>query len=286
MKQARLTLIRFIAQGILLFSLFYLSSCCTQRLSRAQDDFNKFEEEYRKIQLELSDQEANPYQEFFEDAYQDVQLAIDRKSCLKKDDLLADAYLMKALCEFRLDLYDKARKSANKAITEYFDMERKGLSFQKERKELAQILLLQLDIEQYGKALKSFYSLELKNYDQAKAYHTLNIYDQAAGSKAKLEESIEKLGDFKPMVESSDPLLIMLVSTQLAGLKIWSDGIDEFWQSTAAGASMTKEQANNYVEEEEQNHLLPIKKKLLNELEELLTTDQAEKWVKWWDDRI
>lgn len=285
MNQSHLSLFRFATQLICLFSLLWLSSCCTQRLSRAQDDFNNFEEKYKEIQLELSDKESIPYQGFFEDAYEDVQSALGKKSCLEQDYLLADAYLIKALCEFRLDIYDKSRNSANKAITEYFDMESKGLSFQMERKKLAQILLIQLDIEQSGKELKTFYSSENKNYDQAKSYHLSSIYDQSATDQAKLEEAISEMEDFKLSVEGNNPLAIALISSQLAGLKIWSDGISKFWESKAAGATMTRQQLNDYIDEEEK-HLLPRKKELLEELESLLTPDQATRWVKWWDDRI
>lgn len=286
MNQSHLSLFRFTTQLIFLFSLLGLSSCCTQRLSRAQDDFNNFEEKYKEIQLELSDRESIPYQGFFEDAYEDVQSALGKKSCLEQDYLLADAYLIKALCEFRLDIYDKSRNSANKAITEYFDMESKGLSFQVERKKLAQILLIQLDIEQSGKELKTFYSSGNKNYDQAKSYHLSSIYAQSATDQAKLEEAISEMEDFKSSVEGNNPLMIALISSQLAGLKIWSDGISKFWESKGDGATMTKQQLNDYIQEEEEKHLLPRKKELLEELEGLLTPDQAEKWVKWWDDRI
>ena len=290
MNKRMLTILDSVKRVYFIFLLLYIflviSSCCTQRLNNAKTDFNEFEKKYQEIQLDLSVEDSIPFKEFFEEAYLDVQLALEEKGCLGKDDLLADAYLMQALCEFRLDKYKAAKESADAALAEYLDMENKSKPFTMEKKWLVQILPHQVDIEQHGKALIAFYDSQTKNHDQAKSYHLTSIYDPSDTQKAQLEDAIQQLESLKAVSRNSKTVQIAIVSSQLAGLKIWSDGINKFWRSSSTGATMTREEVNQYIKAEEDDHLITRKDILLEELKELLPPAQADKWGSWWNVKI
>ncbi|HKK78484.1 MAG TPA: hypothetical protein VJ933_02600 [Phaeodactylibacter sp.] len=270
--------------ALLAYCVFMIAACCSlPRFNRAQQTITTYEEHYKPLQLERYVEEDIPDKAQLQAAYADIKRAMRQEKCLKDAGLLADAFLVSALSEFRLDLYGKADTSADYALTEYLDMEQRQVPFDQRKKWMARILPLQIAIEQMGKSLKQIED-EAPDFSDALEYYEENIYNRDPDKPAKLQEWSDELKALKPQLRAYEALQNGALFSRLIALKIRSDAQSFLWGADADD-NWSSDQIDTFTEEE--RDLLETEKALLlEELDNTLSSEDAAKWRPWWEERI
>jgi len=191
--------------------------------------------------------------------------------------------LVRALSEFRLDLYGKADISADYALTEYLDMEQRRVSFDQRKKWMARILPLQIAIEQMGKSLQQI-EAEAPGFSDALEYYDENIYNRDPENPAKLQEWSDELKALKPQLRAYKALQNGALFSRLIALKIRSDAQSFLWGADADD-NWSSGQIDTFTNEE-RDILETEKADLLEELDDTLSSEDAAKWRSWWAKRI
>jgi len=270
--------------GLLAYCLFVIAACCSlPRFNRAQQTVNDYEENYKPLQLERYVEEDIPDEANLQNAYSDIKRAMRKEQCFEEERVWAKAHLVKALTEFRLDLYEKAKASADRALTEYLDMEQRQVSFEQKYKWLARMLPSQIAIEQMGKSLQQI-KAEEPDFSDALEYYQENIYNRDSDQPAKLQEWSDELKAQKPQLRAYEALRNGVLFSRLIALKIRSDAQSFLWAADADD-NWSSSQIDTFTEEE--RDLLETEKALLlEELDNTLSSEAAAKWRPWWEDRI
>jgi len=271
--------------GVLAGLLLLVSCQPFRNLNEAQDIYNKTEKEYKAEQFDQST-EAGDYRAAFEKAYEKANAALRDKEQLKEENLLADAYLVKALCAFRLDKYEEAESSAGEAQDEYFYLRSQNKPYEVSKMQSAQLLLPQIKVERLGQELKRFHAPGDIGYKQALEYHLEHLFDPESLEGAKMDKALQKLEELKSEAGFSDSLLITLINTQMTALKVWSDGLDYLRQSALGLPEEERERAREYRYNERRNSLIPVKERLLEELSAQLEGGDSHDMVRHWDSVI
>ncbi len=277
------------ACAALLVGLTALSSCAhLMYLDQAQNQFN------RAATLE-NEMRFNPQAEvpasptlYYNSAYAAVNKALGNKGALDKDNVLANAYTIKALCEWKLAMYDQAQKSADDAHAEYLALERKGILMPRD-KALMKALPHIMSIDRAKNELYKFYAGSNIGFDAARNHYLTEIHDPAPDKTGKLEASLQKLGEARSGIQGNEDLVVYFALSHLAGLKTWSDGLDFLRQRAAADTSLdpqAKTKAGEFILMQRDKALLPAKEELLGILRKLLPEDQAKPLEQYWNRRI
>lgn len=281
MKSAVKTAFQLSRWSILAGLLLVVSCQPFRNLNQAWDIYNQTETEYKPEQSDPST-EAGDYRAAFEKAYEKANAALQKKEQLKEENLLADAYLVKALCAFRLDKYEEANSVTGQSLDEYFYLRSQNKPYEDSKMQSAQLLLPQIEIERLGQELKSFHNSGDIPYEQALEYHLEHLFNPESDQDAEMEEVLQELEDLKAQPGLPDPLLITLIETQLRALKIWSDGHDYLRQRALELPEEARGRAKDYRYKEREDSLLSVKEGLLNELGALLEGGSSHPMVRHW----
>jgi hypothetical protein len=273
----------------MLASLLLLSACGhLMHLDRAQNNFNQgatLENQLRfNPQSEVS---TSPYL-YYNMAYAELGKALKNKSALGKDDVLANAYTIKALCEWKLKMYSQAEKSADAALDEYLALERKGMLMPRD-KALMQALPFLMEIDKVKSHLYAFHAPDSLSYSAAQQHYLDYVYDSSPEKAAKLEAAVQKLNNIRTQLEGNEEMAVYLLLSQLAALKTWSDGLDFLRQSLGKDAALPREaqrEAREFRTAQREQHLNPLKEELLEALRKLLPKEQGAPLVGYWSERI
>ena len=270
--------------ALLVYCVFLIAACCSlPRFNRAQQAINNYEEKYKPLQLERYVEEDIPDKAQLQAAYADIKRAMRQEKCFEEEQVWAKAHLVKALTEFRLDLYEKAKISADNALTEYLDLEQRQVSINPLYKWMARILPFQIAIEQMGKSLKQI-EAEAPEFSDALKYYRENIYNRDPDKPAKLQEWSEELKALKPQLRAYEALQNGALFSRLIALKIRSDA------RASSGVRMQTitgpPDKSIHLPTKSAIFWKPKKTGLLEELDNTLSSEDAAKWRSWWAERI
>lgn len=265
-----------------------LSSCShLMYLDSAQQNFNRAAALDNEMRFNpRADVPASPSL-YYSTAHAFAEKALQNKSALKKDDVLANAYSIKALSEWKLYRYDAAKASAKLALLEYQTLEEDKKLFMPRDKALMEALPFLTDLDQSKRGLYTFFAGTMPGYEQAKDHYLSNIFHPDADKSPVLETAVSKIETIRSQLDGNNDLALYFVSSQLAGLKTWSDALDFVRQSANKDNALTdsaKQEAKAFAAEQYKLHIKPQKEKLLSSLGLLMPKPEAEKMKSFWDD--
>ena len=271
---------------LVLAGLSLFSACISIRhLDHAQDNFNRGAALENQLRFNPQTEVLTSPSLYYNSAYSDVNKALQKKDDLKKDDLLANALAIKALCEWRLKMYDEAKKSADSAMEQILGLERKGIRLPRD-KTLMEALPSLIAVEQAHQSLYALQKPALASLAAARDHYTTEIYNADPAKEAKLEEVLKKIEAIRAKVTDIEDLSLYLVQSELTALKTWSDALDFLRQSANKDASLSdsaKKEAREFCSKQRSDFLDPQKKELIEELSKLLPQGTDDPLVKYWD---
>jgi tetratricopeptide (TPR) repeat protein len=283
--------IRLMTLAAILAAMLFLSGCGTSLmyLNSAQNTYNNCAENKDQLRIlpAIEDSIIPPSSiSCYEKAYASLEKALKNKDALQKENALASAYSLKALCEWKLNKYDEAKTSADAALGEILGMEPRGASMPRD-KALMQALPFLMEVEKMKTGLYAFHSPESPVYQDALDFHVKNIFNPTPDKKASLEDAIHNITRLRePLPEALDELKIYLISSQLAGMKTWSDALDFLRKSAVEGSEEERQKAKDYRYSEREKFLDPLKKEFLDELKKLLPEGENDPRYKYWMGRF
>jgi len=265
-----------------------LSSCShLMYLDSAQQNFNRAAALDNEMRFNpRADVPASPSL-YYSTAHAFAEKALQNKAALKKDDVLANAYSIKALSEWKLYRYDAAKATAKLALLEYQSLEEDKKLFMPRDKALMEALPFLTDLDQSKRGLYTFFAGTMPGYEQAKDHYLSNVFHPDADKSPRLETAVSKIETIRAQLDGNNDLSLYFVSSQLAGLKTWSDALDFVRQSANKDNSLSdsaKQEARAFVAEQYKLHIKPQKEKLLSTLGGLMPKPEAEKMKSFWDD--
>lgn len=224
---------------------------------------------------------ASPYM-YYTMAYSDLNKALDKQiDDLRKDQVLGSAYTVKALCEWKLKMYDKALISADKAESEYIEMQKNsGIKMPRDMA-LMEALPALMEIEKAKDSLFDFRKKGEIPLEATRQYYLDSIFNPDE-SMAVLEQAVQSLGLIQEKTASNEDLSAYFLQSQLAGLKTWSDAIDLLRQKEKGLPEAARREAENFRKAQRDQFLEPEKAKLLEKLGELLPNEHGNSLVNYW----
>lgn len=273
---------------LFLTAALLVSSCAMRQLDLGQKAFNE------AAQIE-NRQRFDPQADLFVSptlsyatAYRYIGKAVEKRNQLQKNQVLGNALALKALCEWKLNDYEAAERSARSALQALRTLENEtGIRMARDEtlmKALPDVLVL----DQVRSALFAFHQGAV-NFEAAKQQYQEQIYNKEAEAAAALEAALNSLQEIKPSAGASAELETYLVLVQLAGLKTWAKGIDFLRESITEDRSLTPEgrrAATDFFLQERQQYLQPKKAQLLVELSSLLPGGTNHELYKFWDSTL
>lgn len=265
-----------------------LSSCShLMYLDSAQQNFNQAASLDNEMRFNPRADVPTSPSLYYGTAHAFVEKALQNKSALKKDDVLANAYSIKALSEWKLYRYDAAKATARLALLEYEALEEDKKLFMPRDKALMEVLPFLVDLDQSKRGLYTFFAGTMPGYEQAKDHYFSNIFHPDTEKSPLLETAVAKIDMTRSKLEGNNDLAAYFVSSQLAGLKTWSDALDFLRQSANKDNTLSdsdKQEAKAFLAEQYKLHIKPQKEKLLSSLVLLMPKPEAEKMKSFWDD--
>ncbi len=281
------TNVRRKAKQIAFLLLLSLLASCSHliHLDRAQNSFNRGAELENRSRFSPQNDIAISPSTYYTLAYAELGKALKNKPGLRSDNVLANAYTMKALCEWKLKLYSRATASANEALGQILEMEDEGIRLPRD-KALMEALPSIMMIDQAREEL-ALYHEDTLSYDSAKAQYFRLIYNPGAEEKAQLEAALIKIGTIRQQPELGDETATYFIMSQLAGLKAWSDCLDFLRRAMLANKETMSEDAREAATlfrlEQRNGHLDKWKKNLLEELEKKLPEGGENSLYRYWN---
>lgn len=273
--------------AVLILSLALNSCSHLIYLDSAQQNFNRAAALDNEMRFSpRSEVPASPSL-YYSTAHAFAEKALQNKSALKKDDVLANAYSIKALSEWKLQQYAKAKETAAAAWREFETLEKDKMLFMPRDKALMEALPYLVDMDQGKRLLYTFFAGTMPAYEQAKDHYLANIFHPDADKSPQLEMSGSKIETIRTQLDGNNDLAVYFISSQLAGLKTWSDALDFMRQSLNKDNSLAesdKQEAKTFVADQYKLYIKPQKEKLLAELSRLMPKPEAEKMKSFWDD--
>lgn len=224
---------------------------------------------------------------YYSTAYAFAEKALQNKAALKKDDVLANAYNIKALSQWKLRQYGAAKATARLALLEYRALEEDKKLFMPRDKALMEVLPYLVDMDSCKRALYDHFTASLPAFEQAKTFYYARIFHPDADQSPALETAVSKIDMTRSQLEGNNDLAVYLVSSQLAGLKTWSDALDFLRQSANKDNSLSdsaKQEARAFVADQYKLYIKPQKEKLLATLGSLMPKPEADRMKSFWDD--
>lgn len=219
-------------RGLILF--FLLGSLCTScvqllELDRAQSQFNQAATIENQLRFNPPGVVPSSPDMYYNSAYSTVKKALEKSSELKRDKVLANAYIIEALSAWRLKKYSEARRAASDAAKELENLEREDGIVMPRDKALMRLLPTLIDLDVTRVEMKSKLSGTI-TVDQSFAFYLENVYNVDPAKTAKLEGLYNKLDEERTIIEKDgnidDNFSLYLLSVQMTILKNCSDGLD------------------------------------------------------------
>jgi hypothetical protein len=269
---------------LLIASSIFLSSCIGIRyLNQAQDNFNQGAALENQLRFNPQTDILTSPSLYYLSAYADVNHALQKKDKLKKDDLLSSAYVIKALCEWRLKKYDQAKVTADWALGEIINLERKGIQLPRD-KAIMETLPFLISIEQVYHSLNGIHTPRRATCVASRDHYGKEIFDVESGKKAKLEEAFDNIGDIRARSTDTPEVSLYLVQAQLTALKTWSDALNYLRESAQNEAGFGQNEINeirSFCKKHRDDFLSPRKDELIRELEKI--RGKGDSLVSYWD---
>ncbi|MCB0572128.1 MAG: hypothetical protein KDC66_20320 [Phaeodactylibacter sp.] len=259
-------------------TLFYISavllfSGCTHLLylDSAMDYFNQGANLENQLRFQPEAGASASPTMYYSMAYSGLNKALEKqKEELRKDHVLGSTYTVKALCEWKLKLYDKAIQSADAAVEELLAMDQAtGIKMPRDMA-LMEALPALIEVEKAKESLFSLREQTEATLEEARSYYVSSIFDPDAEKAATLEQAIKKIGEIQKKARGNDELSVYFVQSQLAGLKTWSDAIDLLRQKEKGLDEASKREAQEFRKAQRDQFLEPEKGRLLERLGSLL----------------
>lgn len=206
-----------------------LSSCGhLLHLNNAQDVFNKGAnfENREKFGLSIGDISPGNYYNL---AYAEVQQALRQKGKLAKDGVLASAYTIKALCEWKLHRHGQASQTAKLALQEMNKNESAGIYMPRDKAVMQAIDWL-VAIDESNSAIGIILSDSTRTLPDIKYEYKSYIFNDSGEDYGKIELALERLEGIKASVSNNNQTIVYLHLAQMAGMKVWSDALNAFKQ--------------------------------------------------------
>lgn len=272
---------------LLIAVCIFLSSCIEIRyLDQAQDNFNQGAALENQLRFNPQTDILTSPSLYYLSAYADVNHALQKEDKLRKDDLLPSAYVIKALCEWRLKKYDQAIATADMALQEMINLENKGIQLPRD-KVIMESLPFLISIEQVHHSLYAINASHIATCAAFKDHYCKEVYDAEYDKKAKLEEAYDVIGDIKVRASDSPEVSFYLVQTQLTALKTWSDALNSLRESAHRDTTLSEEEKyeiRDYCKKHRDEFLIPRKNELIRELEKI--RGQGDSLVIYWNQII
>jgi hypothetical protein len=264
-----------------------LSSCAPLRhLNSAKSEFDQGARLENQGLFNPESEIADSPASRFEAAYAQVKKALENEAALRKDNLLAEAYKIKAYSEWKLKQYDEAEKSAGLALAEYQAM--RGIGVEGDQA-LMKALPHFVAIEKAYHALGSLNQSGKAGFEAANEFHRKTIYDPGPNA-AQLEGALQQINIIRSQLQGHNDVATYLVLSQLAGLKTWNDALDFLRQSIVGDAgldSADKARAREALLNQLDSVYNPTRDELLTALKNLLPDDErSNKLVQYWSIRL
>lgn len=211
-----------------LLIILFFSSCSTlSHMDKAQDEFNKGAEIENEALLNQSISLVSPPRSsdyYYKRAYSEVNQALLKEGKLKKLEIYVNAATIKALCEWKLNNYDEAKKTA-KVATDY--MEAKNISADDLPREFAVLHSMSalIGIEDMNEKQSSFFKTSPLTTEAALAEYKKLIHKEAAIA-GNIEKDLEDLESVSGRINDKHEVQTYLVMSKLSALKVWSDALN------------------------------------------------------------
>lgn len=270
-------------------SLFILAACGhLKNLKSAQNHFNECTRD--KVFFEFkADADGSQVQgqasQCYNLAYSDVKKALSNPKALRKDDVLANAYNIKALCEWQLKMYDAAQESANEAEKEFIALQDRGISNPRDLLVMKMLPNL-IEINKAKDNLSTFTAAGLPSFKGGRDYYVQNIFNTDGNRPGKLQSAIQKINKIREAPSGNNDLTVYMIQAQLAGLKSWANSIEKLlFESAKADPNLSDAQKVEALKfwPTQRTALDKQKKELLDALIKFQPLGKDDPQVKFWD---
>ncbi len=279
-------MLNLITRTLVVALIIALQSCASLvPLDRAQDLFSKGANIENKSVFDFNNFNAISPSSYYNLAYAEVKEALKQKGRLRKDSVLANAYALKALCEWKLKRYAKADSSANAALQLFRSYEKAGLYMPRDKAVMVAMEGLILT-DQVNDELFNRKSQLNDDTEEAKQFFMTQIHNLEAEKSSKIEQAMLVLENAKAEVKPAVPAVeTYFLMCQLSAMKVWSDGIDYLMNVLQEDGSMSFEEkaAVNQFIEKEQSTFLREKVKYLEMLKDQLPGKESNPTYLHWD---
>ena len=205
-----------------------LTSCSHLiHLDRAQNAFSEGAQLENSTQFNTSAATANSPGHFYSIAYSEIQEALKGDSKLKRDTVLASAYAIKALSEWKLKRYGAARLSRSLALAELNEYEKNGIRQPRDKAVMTALEGL-IQIDEVNDELYQYYDGQNPAPDPAREFYLTKIASNQNGQSGKIEKALEIIESAKALATGNRETQVYLTLAQLAGMKTWSDAFDRY----------------------------------------------------------
>ena len=277
-------MIKYTVRTLLLIGILSFQACAgLVELDRAQDIFSKGADIENRSAFDFQSFNSLSPSSYYNLAYTEVKEALKNEAKLRRDSVLANAYALKALCEWKLKRYSAADTSASIAIQLFDEYERAGLSMPRDKAVMVAleglILTDKVNDKLFGKLNTP--DADLKD---AKAFYLADIHDPG-NEKSLMEEAMQIFDNAKGRVRASNAIQTYFLFCQLSSMKVWSDGIDyltNIMQEDEAMPLEDKMKINELIEQE-QDIYLRERNKYLDMLKENLPGKEDNPTYQHWN---
>ncbi len=222
MSLKRITFLRWLPLVAMLTSCSHLI-----HLDRAQNAFSEGAQLENNTQFNTSAASANSPGHFYSIAYSEIQEALKGDSKLKRDTVLASAYAIKALSEWKLKRYGAARLSRSLALAELEDYEKNGIRQPRDKAVMTALEGL-IQIDEVNDELYPYFDQQDPAPDQAREFYLSRVASNQEGTQGKIERALGIIESAKALASANRETQVYLTLAQLAGMKTWSDAFDRY----------------------------------------------------------
>ncbi|HMQ48712.1 MAG TPA: hypothetical protein PKA00_15120 [Saprospiraceae bacterium] len=269
----------------LLLALF--SSCAhLVHLDRAQNTFNRGAEMENRIRFSADNRTPISPTLLYNQAYAEVQKSLKQEGKLKSENVLGNAYCIKALCEWKLKNYAEAEKSAVKALDIFLDMEEKSHIEMARDKVIMETLPIMINIEKTWSEVQTYYQPDNNTFSTGKSHFLTHVYNPSAAEQGNLEKYLSELEEKRLEQQHNEELHNYLLLSQLAGLKNWSNALDYLRSCITEDIALQgrdREEATQFLFQQKEEDFKKQKDRLLAELAKILPDGEQHPMYKFWN---
>ena len=284
----------FKAVAVLLCLTLATSCVNLMHLDRAQNQFNQGATIENQLRFNPQSDAPTSPSLYYNAAYSAVKKALENKADLEKDDVIANAYIIKALCEWKLKYFDEAEKTVKLAVSELDKLETKKIKLPRD-KALMQALPILITIDKGKQEIFAAMTATDISFETACRYYQDNVFNSDNAKNAKLENTIKELGKIQSnlmSMTSLDPdFSLYLIMAQLAALKTCSDGLEfirriALKDPTIRSGADTKSLTFSNEQRIGIGGIDKLKKDLIDELKKHIGGEEGKALAAYWGDLI